>query len=352
MPAIAEATPVQAATATPTQPATPAVSTPVSNDDKFAAYLREQEAKTNPTTGTPAAATKPTEAVTAAQPTPAAKPGEAPAQPPEPTPETVEKETKAALDQAREKLFGKKEVETLESVKKAYAESSKEAKRLVQAQRDFEKSLEDQGLKPVMRKDGKGYDFVATEKYVEKAMVKDLAKTVLSKITEADKESALTEGDEGMAKLVARVTQLASEHTARPRPTIDANEVQIPEIERVSIREKFLKEQENSEDMLPFLDELETHMSEDGFKTWMLKSADNYRAGLDLMYSKVFRYVAPAIARKMDALAKIEEKRKKALESTSVASEGTQAGKAASAMSGTSDSETAKRIANAPLHSF
>lgn len=148
-------------------------------------------------------------------------------------------------DELSEALKGKESDEQkMERIKREYAASSTEAKRLNSELKALKGTLDKQGLKIVSGKDG--IELVPTEKYSDKAPVMEMD---VSKLSVYDVE-ALESGDlQEIQEVVNKLLKKQASTLVRPTPTLEKEPPSISDERKASVFEQ-MAEAKNVDDSL------------------------------------------------------------------------------------------------------
>jgi len=249
------------------------------------------------------------------------------------------------LDHKAKEILGLAEAEpnTADHWKKKYEASSKEGREKAAELKALSERLSSLGLKAVQHE--KGIDFIADEKYVAPKS-ESLVVGLFDKLTQADKDLAMDDPKRFATLIVAKTL----EATQRPAPTADSRDIKIPEPVRAQLR-KEVAETKSKEDgrknEFPDFEALEPYINAivadpstpKEFTDFAMRSEDNYRFAMKLLYGRVHQRVAPLIAAQLDAKRQLEAKKAAATQDASLTSEGTRAPKSR-------QSDSAKREAD------
>lgn len=283
-----------------------------------------------------------------------------PIQPTEAKPEGEKKEVVAAPDAAAQEEAEKAairvrmglkiaEPETIETLRKARAESSKEAHRLVEEMKLREKLLSDINLKIVKKTDG-SFGLLADEsKAAEKT--ETLAPSIMEGLTAEEKQ--LVHKD--VANKIIQQT-IAAMSLKSPKSTVTEADMVLPDSE--------IQTQLNSlaSEKLPDKSEVYHGLGDDNFVSYMQeiysspelepfrvvanRSPSNMKEFLKLVHGAVYRGYAPVLAKKADAAAQKKLKEDELLREPEL----TPSGRSpidAKGQRGSTSQDLAKRIASA-----
>ena len=235
------------------------------------------------------------------------------------TDETKPEETKAEETPDLEEFLGlKKPEESLDDVKKAYAESSREAHRLADERKALEQLLEGSlGLKLIRTKDG--FDFDVTEKAIERAS-KELDDNSISQAWDKlpaeqrdllDKE-AFIKAAKGIAlKEQAKRPVVEPKNVANVIANEDINVV-CDQVAKEKLSNGSPRFPEFAEKQVQdVMSKLYSHPENSEFTQWMLQSQSNFRIGVKKLYAEAWRFIAPLKASKTIAESKKKDEQEK-----------------------------------------
>jgi len=205
--------------------------------------------------------------------------------------------------------------ETVETVREKYQASSREAHALRDERSAIDQMLADKGVQLIQVGEGK-YDLVANEKYMEDLDDK-LIPDVFSSLSDAEKELAEDKPEE-FAKLI---TKKAMAETQAMRPQANAREDQavISDATREEVYNNFINAKladgktprypdASDEKVVDYMLKLYKDPSNEALVDAMQKSPEMYHIGMEALYNKVYRVIAPQKA--IEADAKAQQKRK------------------------------------------
>jgi hypothetical protein len=203
------------------------------------------------------------------------------------------------------------EPETIESLRRMRAESSREAHRLIEEAKLRDAVLSENNLKIVKKADG-SYGILADDAKIAENM-KSVASSVLSKLT-ADERDLVH--DDVANKLIKET--LAAVAVTNPKVRASQDDVLLPDSEVQNVLNTLASDRlpDKSEtyqgltdnDFVSFMQEIYSSPALEPFRVVANRSADNMKEFLKLVHGAVYRGYASVLAKKTD---KIEQKKAK-----------------------------------------
>lgn len=253
--------------------------------------------------------------------------------------------SQSEIDRKAKELLGLENVEpdTADHWKKKYEASSKEGREKAGLLNSVNEKLAALGLKVVHGE--KGVEFLPDEKFTA-TKTDSLLGSVYDTLSQDEKDMAL-ENPKKFAQLVVSKTLQA---TQRPVPTADPSSIRIPESVRAEARQEVVaakSKEDGRKSAFPDFEALEPYINAmmadpstpKEFTDFAMRSKDNFKYALTLLYGRVHHSVAPLIAAQLDRKAQLEKKKEQSLQDASLTSEGTRSGRAKMTSSAKAEAE-------------